>query len=182
MTEHGSSQSDLEAALREIESHVAATGWDQPTRLFALVPTDELLSQEPSLIGDLLDDGPTPSLTSVEQSDLPDHEDLSDLLARLSWPDAVLGIAVVAERIVLPEGADDDLPSDRTQARAAAMRDPRRHEIRIAAASLRDGSRYCLLRLREHDADDSLLAGPELITGLAEMLHQSLTAPSGDGA
>ena len=176
MSEEWSNQAALEAALREIEAHVAAGGWDQPTRLFALVPTDDLLDQEPSLVDELARGQDSPLLTSIEQADLPDHEDLTELLTQISWPESVLGIAVVAERIMLPEGADDELPSDRAQARHAAMRDPRRHEMRIAAASLRNGNRFCLLRLREHDADDSVLAGPELITGLADLLFQSLNA------
>ena len=164
----------LETALREIETHVAAGGWDQPTRLFALVATEDLMTQEPSLIGNLLDGQPPPALTSVEQADLPDHDDLADLMVRLSWPEAVLGVAIVAERIMLPADAESSLPSDKATARHEAMGDPRRHEMRIAAASMRDGSRFCLLRLRAHDSDDSLLAGPELITGLADMLHESL--------
>ena len=176
MSAQMSSRSALETALREIELHVADDGWDQPTRLFALVSTQELLAQEPSLIAELLDGQEPPLLTSVEQADLPDHEDLTDLLARVSWPDAVLGIAIVAERIMLPSDADTELPSGLAAARHAAMSDPGRHEMRIAAATMRDGSRFCLLRLREHDATDLVLAGPELISGLADMLHQSLLA------
>ena len=33
----------LVASLMEIERHVAGLGWDQPARLFALVPTVELI-------------------------------------------------------------------------------------------------------------------------------------------
>ena len=39
----------LVAALLEVERHVGRLGWDQPARLFALVPTAELLAAEPSL-------------------------------------------------------------------------------------------------------------------------------------
>jgi hypothetical protein len=81
---------------------------------------------------------------------------------------------VVAERIMLPADAEGELPADREEARQSVLRDPRRHEMRLAAASLRDGSRYCLLRLREHDSNDSVLAGPDLITDLADLLHESL--------
>lgn len=169
-------QGALESALREIEAHVSGAGWDQPTRLFALVPTEQLLTEEPALAPELSTAGELPYLTSVEQQDLPHHEDLTDLMARLTWPDGVLGLAVVAERIMLPAGAEVELPHDREQARLAVMRDPRRHEMRLAAATLRDGSRYCLLRLREHDSSDSVLSGPDLITDLAELLLESLSA------
>ena len=39
----------LVAALLEIERHVGGIGWDQPARLFALVPTAELIAAEPQL-------------------------------------------------------------------------------------------------------------------------------------
>ena len=39
----------LAAALIEVERHVGRSGWDQPARLFALVPTAELIAAEPSL-------------------------------------------------------------------------------------------------------------------------------------
>jgi hypothetical protein len=176
MSDLPANQQALELALREIEAHVAGSGWDQPTRLYALVLTQQLLASEPSLADEVSEGEEAPLLTSVEQADLPEHEDLTDLLARLSWPDGVLGLAVVAERIMLPADAEAELPTDREEARQAVMRDPRRHEMRLAAASLRDGSRYCLLRLREHDSNDSVLSGPDLITDLADLLHESLTS------
>ena len=176
MSDLPANQQALELALREIEAHVAGSGWDQPTRLYALVLTEQLLASEPSLADEISEGEEAPLLTSVEQADLPEHEDLTDLLARLSWPDGVLGLAVVAERIMLPADAEAELPTDREEARQAVMRDPRRHEMRLAAASLRDGSRYCLLRLREHDSNDSVLSGPDLITDLANLLHESLTS------
>jgi len=176
MNDETPTQQALETALREIEAHVSGSGWDQPTRLFALVPTEQLLREEPSLAAELAADAEPPLLTSVEQSDLPEHEDLTDLFARLTWPDGVLGLAVVAERVMLPADADEDLPKDREQARRAALRDPRRHEMRLTSAALRDGSRYSLLRLREHDSNDSVLAGPDLVTDLADLLLESLSA------
>ena len=86
MSEEWSNQAALEAALREIEAHVAAGGWDQPTRLFALVPTADLLDHEPSLVDELARGQDSPLLTSIEQADLPDHEDLTELLTQISWP------------------------------------------------------------------------------------------------
>ena len=166
-------QTPVEAALREIERHVTDAGWDQPTRLFALVSTRDLMVKEPSLAVDL-DSTDAPALTSIEQDGLPPHSDLTDLLTGMTWPSTVLGIAVVAERIVLPSDADHELPDDLEEAREIAARDPRRHELRVAAAAMRDGSGFSLLRLRDHDDDAALLAGPQLISGLSGLLSASL--------
>jgi len=38
----------LAAAVLEIENHIAPSGWDQPARLYALVPTAELVAKEPA--------------------------------------------------------------------------------------------------------------------------------------
>ena len=35
----------LTRAIVEVERHAAASGWDQPARLFALVDTEELLAR-----------------------------------------------------------------------------------------------------------------------------------------
>ena len=37
----------LRAAVREIEAHAAEAGWDQPARLYALVPTSDLVAASP---------------------------------------------------------------------------------------------------------------------------------------
>ena len=37
----------------EVEAHVAADGWDQPPRLYALVPTAQLVEHEPGLAASL---------------------------------------------------------------------------------------------------------------------------------
>ena len=39
----------LASAVLEIEQHIATSGWDQPARLYALVPTAELVEKEPAL-------------------------------------------------------------------------------------------------------------------------------------
>ena len=168
-------QSGLEVPLREIELHVAADGWDQPVRLFALVDTQELLEQQPELRATIGSGSDVPLLTSVEQDDLPKHDDLTDLLAQLSWPPSVEGVAVVAERIVLPTDRDIELPSDPDQARSMAIADPHAHDLRVAAAATRAGERFCLLRLREYDDEKTLVAGPDLMIGLTELIHASLT-------
>ena len=69
----------LPAAAREIEEFVASNGWDQPTQVFALVPTAELLAAEPGL-ADQLDPGSP--LTPIAQDSLP-AEDLAEALGRI---------------------------------------------------------------------------------------------------
>lgn len=64
----------LRAAVLELEQHAAEGGWDQPARLFALVPTDRLLADEPGLAPVLgIEPGAdlTGSLTPIEQDELP---------------------------------------------------------------------------------------------------------------
>ncbi len=50
----------LRAAVREIEPHAAEAGWDQPARLYALVPTSDLLAREPALAAAMGLDGRRP--------------------------------------------------------------------------------------------------------------------------
>ena len=57
--------SPLRRAALEVESHVAAEGWDQAPRLFALVPTADLVAREPGLADQLA--GDPASMTPVEQ-------------------------------------------------------------------------------------------------------------------
>src|SRR4029079_10882674 len=74
----------LVAVLREVEEFVAEGGWDQPARLFALVPTGELLAREPRLVGVVAGDD-ADGLTPVEQEELPEYATLEELLAGLAW-------------------------------------------------------------------------------------------------
>jgi hypothetical protein len=65
MSVRAANQPALELALREIEAHVSDGGWDQPTRLFALVLTDQLLASEPALATEVASEEEAPLLTSV---------------------------------------------------------------------------------------------------------------------
>ena len=62
----------LIAALMEIERHVGGVGWDQPARLFALVPTADLVAAEPQLAEHLTGGlEPQPGhLSAIEQDGL----------------------------------------------------------------------------------------------------------------
>ncbi|WP_412865344.1 PPA1309 family protein [Cellulomonas sp. 179-A 9B4 NHS] len=170
----------LADAVREIEHHVAAAGWDAPVRVFALVRTQAALASEPGLAAQLdpavlasaqADDW---HLTSVEQEGLPAAADLEQLLAGLSWPAAVDGAAVTVERVVLPPGAEADLPEDPEAALAALLAHPARQDVRMAVGALRGGPAWCALRTRAHDSDDAVGQGPDLVPGLVEAVRATL--------
>jgi hypothetical protein len=166
----------LRAVVRELEAHAAQSGWDQPERLFALVPTADLVRREPQLaeaLGVAADSEPD-GLTPVEQETLPPGTELEDVLARIVWPDEVAGCAAIAERLVLPPEADEQIPDDPDEAQAFAAAHPGREEVRIVAAALRGGDSACALRLRSHDDPESVLTSPDLVPGLLAMLHATL--------
>jgi hypothetical protein len=166
----------LGQALAEIERHVADEGWDQPPRLYALAATDELAEREPELADQLgLDpDSSTPGqLTPVEQ-ELPDRS-LEDLLATITWPPTVVGCAVAVERIVLPPGTEDAMPSELAEAARWAAGHPDRSEVRLVVGVLRDGTRSSVLRVRGHDDDTDLVRDPEMAPDLADALEATLT-------
>lgn len=169
--------SGVAAVAREVEEFVHAAGWDQPAQLFALVPTDELLRQEPDLAGQLNAASP---LTPVAQEELPEG-DLAEALGRIAWPEAVVGCAVAQEIIVLPPSAEASLPDDETtdvaSLRQAAADHPDRTEARLVAAVLRDGPAACVMRLRGYVATpedtpaDELVEHPDLAPNLVEALR-----------
>jgi hypothetical protein len=163
--------SPLRRATLEVEAHVGAQGWDQPPRLFALVPTAELAAREPALAGQLSDE--PGGMTPIEQDGIPADRSLEDALIDISWPDTVAGCAAVIERIMLPPEAEDSLPDDPDELIAAAAAHPDRREVRLVAAVTRDGSAHSAVRAREPD-DAELLEGPDLVPGLIEHLRRTL--------
>ena len=88
----------------------AADGWDQPPRLYALVPTAELIEHEPAL-AERLSVSSTPSPTGSRPSSRTacrPTDRSRTLLAEIEWPEAVAGCAAVVERVMLPPDAEDD--------------------------------------------------------------------------
>lgn len=165
----------LRSVAREIEAHAAGSGWDQPARLFALVPTSDLLAREPGLATALgVTEAEAGSLTPVEQEAREDHP-LEETLEQIMWPAEVFGCAAVVERLVLPPAADAEMPEGHEAAQEYAATHPDRQEVRIVAAATRDGAAYCTLRMRAHDEDQSVLEGVDLVPGLLELLHGTLT-------
>ena len=165
----------LSRAVIEIEKHVSGAGWDQPAQLFSLVPTEELLRAEPQLAAQLGADDASQPLTPVAQGELPDgleDEHLADALAQIEWPHGVTGCALAIERIVLPASTEAGLSSVESDAELARMAgsDPRRHEVRMVAAVLREGDRFGAVRLRSHDEDSAVLTGTDLVPTLCEVL------------
>lgn len=166
----------LRQVAREVEAHVAASGWDQPARLYALVPTSELLVAEPALAQALgLDEASAAgTLTPVEQDEVPVDGTLEDVLGGLMWPPQVVGCAAVVERLVLPPQAESQLPRDAEQVDGFAAEHPERQEVRVAAAVTRDGRAHCALRLRAHDDDADVLDAPDLVPQLVRLLADTL--------
>jgi len=166
----------LREAVREIEAHAAEAGWDQPARLYALVPTSDLLAREPALAAAMgLDPvGAAGSLTPVEQDDVPPDTPLETVLGRIMWPAEVLGCAAVVERLVLPPSVDQQLPDDPEEAERYAAEHPDREEVRIVAAATRDGATYCALRMRTHDDAMSVVESPDLVPALLQLVRSTL--------
>ncbi|WP_350273993.1 PPA1309 family protein [Kribbella sp. HUAS MG21] len=165
----------LSRAVIEIEKHVSSAGWDQPAQLFALVPTAELLAAEPQLAAELGAEDASQPLTPVAQGELPggvEDDNLADTLGRIEWPDGVAGCALAIERIVLPAAAESGMSSAESDAELARLAgsDPRRHEVRMVAAVLREGDRFGAVRLRAHDEDSAVLTGIDLVPTLCEVL------------
>lgn len=165
----------LAAAVLEIEAHAAESGWDRQARLFALVDTRRLVEQEPALAAAMgLDDASAEgSFTPVEQ-DVDPTRPLEQVLEQIMWPPQVTGCAAVVERLVLPPGADAELPEDAAEARRFAAEHPDRQEVRIVAGATRAGATYCALRLRAHDDPESVVGGADLVPGLLELLRTTL--------
>lgn len=168
--------SPLRQVTLEIEAHVSRDGWDQLPRLYALVPTTELLEHEPSIAEHMVVDADSTdgALTPIEQEELPPDRSLEDILDSITWPDQVAGCAAVLERLMLPPEAEGDLPDDPDEVADYAASHPGRHEVRMAVSVTRDGEQHCAIRVHTAATDDDLLEGPDLVPGLVGMLSQTL--------
>jgi len=166
----------LASAILEIESHIAGDGWDQPARLYALVPTAQIVEHEPALASVMGLDASAAqgSLTPVEQDQLTPDRPLEQVLESISWPPSVAGCAAVVERLVLPPDADAHIPEDPADAEEFARDHPDRQEVRIVAGATRGGATYCALRLRAHDDDQSVVGGSDLVPALLQLLAATL--------
>jgi hypothetical protein len=160
----------LTALVREVEQHVSAEGWDQPSRLYALVLTEDLLRQEPQLAGQL-SGAPPGSITPVEQPAF--EQDLTEVLPQIGWPDEVLGCALVHEVVILPGDIGDEPPDD-VDPNEWASAHPGRRDARIAVAVMRDGQRASCIRVQGKDgADDEVVMDDDLVPGLVQALSET---------
>lgn len=166
----------LAVAALETERHVASAGWDQNPRVFALVDTAALTAAEPQLAAALSGDADRApgSLTAIEQEDLPRTSNLESLLGRMAWPETVDGVALAVERVVIPPGAERDLPQDPDAAVDALAQHPQRQDVRLLVAVHRDGRAVCLLRQRANDRDDRVATGEDIAPGLVHALRATL--------
>ncbi|WP_017177086.1 PPA1309 family protein [Actinomyces timonensis] len=169
----------LADAVMELEEHMSKRGWDAPVAVFALVRTSTALRVDPSL-ADVLDPGAVElaranpeSLMIVEQEDLPASATLEDLLTQLAWPMSVDGVAVSAERIVLPAQAEAEAAAIEDEAEQLAYLESRtdREEVRVVVGALRSNEAWCAVRARSQDSPDAVAQGPDLVPGLAEALR-----------
>jgi len=163
-------------AIAEVERHLAQGGWDQPTRLYALVHTADLIASEPAL-AQTLGLPATPAadaLTPVEQDSMPTGTPLDEWLAEIGWPSEVAGCALSQEVLTLPPSVEADLPSD-ADAVAWAVSHPLRREVRMVVGVLRDGSRTATLRVRGiADQSDDVVSGADLVPLLTDALAATL--------
>ncbi|MEN3583155.1 PPA1309 family protein [Streptomyces sp. ZYX-F-203] len=170
----------LTRAVLEIDEYVAGLGWDLPARLFALVDTARLRSEQPSLadrIG-LEEAEHSDGLTPIEQEEVPADRPLDSFLGTIAWPEAVTGCALSVERLMLPPSAEAQVPAgmDEERLNAWVAEHPERREVRMTVAVLRDGSRESALRLREKDSPTEVLTGSDLVPGLADALSATFAS------
>ena len=172
----------LAAALSEVDRHLAAAGWDQPPRLYALVKTADLVRTEPALaqslglpsVAEIPDDE---NLTPVEQETPQSGQPLDEWLSGIGWPAEVVGCVLAHEVLALPPSAEAEIP-DAPDANpiAWASAHPQRREVRMLVGVLRDGSRASILRVRATTSDepDDVVTGADLAPRLADALGATL--------
>ena len=162
--------SRLIACLMDVERHVSSAGWDQPTRLFALVTTSPLLEVEPQQRGRVPETAPD-ALTAIEQDEFTATDNLFERLNSIFWPETVEGCAIALERAFLPPQFEADLPEDPDEAADFVAKHSNKTDVRVVVGVLRDGTKHGLARLVS-DPDD-LLGAEDLVPGLAEALFDT---------
>lgn len=154
----------LTASLMEIERHIDQHGWEQPPMLFALVRTAELEAAEPQLAQDSSGVALADRLSAIQQDEFDPGEDVVGGLARVAWPDPVVGCALSLVRSFLPPEAEQDVPADPVEAQEWVQNHPQRQDVRAVVGVLRDGTAQSVARLESHRED--LLSGAEILPGV----------------
>lgn len=162
-----SSTDALTAALTEIDRFLGADGWGLSPRLFALVPTLDLMVAEPSLAGQL-SAGSEDSLSSIEQEDFHPGDRVERALGRILWPPSVMGAAVSLERVFLPADEEAGVPENPEEAVRYVASHPHRQDLRVVAGAMRDGAHFAVARVLGHP--DDLLGAENLAPSLEAAL------------
>lgn len=183
------SPDDLGYALREALAFTeAAPGTGvapaaAPT-VFALIPTDVLAQAAPGAVAE----GDESVLSLLAEDPLPVAEDaeplaaLEQFLATASWPEPVVGAAVVTEIVLLSPQASADLPASEASAdeiaaaalRRAAHEHPDAQRARVAVGALRGGRTLALLEVEVSGGERELRTHPELALDLQRALGAAL--------
>ncbi|GAB26169.1 hypothetical protein GOPIP_092_00870 [Gordonia polyisoprenivorans NBRC 16320 = JCM 10675] len=186
------SPDDLGRSLREALDFLVPNGPDHLPAVFALVPTPVLARMHPELVDP--DDDSALSLLAEEPiapradddgdtDDVEPYAALEEFLATTSWPEPVVGAAVVLDIVVLPPQAGLDLPEaaggaepDAPTLRSAARDHPDARAARLAVGALRGGTRLALLELVPDDPDEAreLRTHPDMAADLQQALAAAL--------
>ena len=157
--------SALKETVLEIERECATAGWTRGIVLYALVPTADVIESAPEMAEALAEKSPT-SLTAIEQEDVELTGTIEDFLGTISWSAEVFGAALVLERLIVNE----EPPGELSQEALAEWVIEHGQEVRMVVGVLRDGSQECAMRMRAYDDENAIMAGPELLPGMAEAL------------
>jgi hypothetical protein len=167
------SLNSLVACLAEIDRYIDLVGWDQPGRLFALVPTVELAAAVPDLLDEVgAWDQTSDHLFGIEQDGFEIDGHLSARLAELAWTEEVVGCALAVERTLWTVEYEGQLPAEPARVGEFEVMHPERQGLWIVAGALRDGRGHCLARSGRHPGQ--LLSSPHLAPGLVEALAATL--------
>jgi hypothetical protein len=157
--------SALKETVLEIERECAKAGWTRGIVLYALVPTADVIESAPEMAEALAEKSPT-SLTAIEQEDVELTGTIEDFLGTISWSAEVFGAALVLERLIVNE----EPPGELSEEALAEWVIEHGQEVRMVVGVLRDGSQECAMRMRAYDDENAIMAGPELLPGMAEAL------------
>lgn len=155
----------LLAAMLEAESFVDCKGWGQPPHLYALTeatsPKAADHNRADEMRGARLD-----ALVPVEHGPLHDG-DLIDGLAKIHWPEDVVGCVLVIELVDLPLRSAGNPPIDPVAAGQWASTHPDARPARMVVGVRRSGEHRCGLRIKgEDDVQDRTELDDGLVTAL----------------
>ena len=163
----------LKETVLEIERECAKSGWSRGIVLYALVPTADVIESAPEMAAALADKSPS-SLTAIEQEEVELTGTIEDFLGTISWSAEVFGAALVLERLIVneepPSNLVGELAGELEGEALASWVNEHGQEVRMVVGVLRDGSQECVMRMRAYDDENAIMAGPDLLPGMAEAL------------